>query len=92
MQFANDVVDYGDAIETHVSGIASINKISEHMVRVTFYTQKGAAGGVGEIEKRVTIHLVWDMANWLLSQANVHQAMGAFVSEVLMRGQEGMSH
>jgi len=92
MQFVGDVVDYGDVIDIHVSGIASIAKISEHMVRVTFYTEKTPAGGEGSPEKRVTVNLVWDMANWLLSQANVHQAMGAFVSEILTKPGNAVPH
>lgn len=88
MRFA-DCVDYGDALETHVSGIASVDRISEHMIRVTYYTEKTAAGAV---ERRATIHLVWDMANWLVSQAAVHQAMGDFVREILVNPRDGAPH
>lgn len=85
MQFAEGAVDYGDAVETHVSGIASINKISEHMIRVTFFTEKGEGEN---FEKRTTVHLVWDMARWINSHAETQQAMAQFIRDVLVQERE----
>lgn len=88
MQFVEGV-DYGDAPEIHISGISTITKISEHMVRVTFFTEKAVGDA---IENRVVVHLVWDMANWLVSQAAVHHAMGSFVKEILASSRDAVAH
>lgn len=92
MQLVTDVVEYGDVADIHVTGIASVNKVSEHMIRVTYYTSKPTSSDPDVVEKRVTVHLVWDMANWLLSQAGVQTAMSEFLTEIINRGREGVPH
>lgn len=59
MDFTTDVVDYGTSPEIHVSGMKSITRISQGIVRVTYFTEHEH---LGEIERRVCLHVLWDVA------------------------------
>lgn len=51
------VVDYGDAPEIYVSGPSRISRISQNLVRLTFYAEREAGEGV---ERRAVLHVLRD--------------------------------
>lgn len=57
-----EAVDYGTAPELHVTGLKSITRISNGIVRVTYYTEFQTNG---EMERRVVLHVVWDYEQML---------------------------
>ena len=57
MEFVEGVIDLG-AEEINVTGIASIERISDGQVRVTYFVRrKGQAN--------TAVHLIWDRSEWL---------------------------
>lgn len=63
MRFTEDVVNYGDAPEIYVSGVASVCQISQGTVRITFYTNHNREDGT--VEKRVAQSQVWDHTEFM---------------------------
>jgi hypothetical protein len=57
MDFVDHVVDLG-ADEVNVTGIASVERISRGMVRVTYFVRRKG-------EATVAVHLIWDREQWL---------------------------
>jgi len=57
MDFTSNVIDYG-AKEVNVSGVFSVERISQGMVRVGYYVCRNG-------EKIAKIYLVWDYHQWL---------------------------
>lgn len=57
MEFIQGVIDLG-AKEINVTGIASIERISDGQVRVTYFVRRKG-------EEIVAIHLIWDRNEWL---------------------------
>lgn len=63
-----EAVDYGEAPEYFVGGVARIAQPSIGTVRITFYSRHEGADGAPEY--RVVSHQVWDVADWLANVVN----------------------
>lgn len=62
MEFVEGIVDFGIAPEIHVDGIARVEKISAHVVRVSYFARHRACDGA---ENRIVLHTDWDVENWV---------------------------
>lgn len=63
MEFAQDVVNLGDAPIVSVDGIASIEKISANKMRVNYFVTNRTR--TGEAERRLVLSLDWDVSVWI---------------------------
>lgn len=70
MQFV-EAVDYGDAKERFISGVAQIEQIGPGTVRISFYSATAAPDG--GTENRIVHHQVWDLRDWLLNVSRFRQ-------------------
>lgn len=76
MEFVDDVVDYGNALEISVSGICAIERISRGQVRVSYYSTFRTKDG--RRERRIVVHHVWDVHRWMTLH-DVHSEMRRIV-------------
>lgn len=58
IELAEGVVDYGDAPEIYISGPARVSRLSDNLVRMTYYAEHEEAAGV---ERRVVLHVLRDI-------------------------------
>lgn len=66
-----EFVDYGEAKETFISGVAQIEQIAPGTVRVSFYSARATTEGT--IENRIVHHQVWDLREWLANVIRFRQ-------------------
>jgi hypothetical protein len=84
MELVSAIVDFGNAQELHVDGIARVERISRNVVRVSYYTRHKAADG--RVENRLVLHLDWDIDNWGKNCALFRQLVADFHNESRMVG------
>ena len=63
MELVGSLVDFGNAPEIHVDGIARIDLISPNIVRVTYFTRH--IGPDGKVENRTALFVDWDADVWI---------------------------
>jgi len=66
VKFAQNIVDYGDNPEYFVSGIASVARISNGVIRETYYTE--VLDSEGRTERRVALRVLWDAEQWFATR------------------------
>jgi hypothetical protein len=77
VELVPDILDFGDVKNDYVSGIGRITKLSNGVVRVTFYAVQSSHG---EIERRIVSHLVCPieaLAEWQAAIATAADALAA---------------
>lgn len=62
MEFVGNIVDFGNAPEIRISGVARIELASPNIVRVAYYARHVAPDG--KIENRIVAYLDWDREIW----------------------------
>jgi hypothetical protein len=77
MELVNGVVDFGNAPEMSVDGVARVSRVSPNKIRVSYFTRH--VGANGRAENRLVLHTDWDMAVWLLVIA-----LGAEIKKTLL--------
>lgn len=78
MKFVDKAIDIG-APEYVVAGIASVERISENMIRVTYCSRRPE----GDI---VPVHIVWDRADWRRACELIGRACESILAEVPRSG------
>ncbi len=62
MEFVSSIVDFGNAPEVRISGVARIELVSANVVRVAYYSEHTDANG--KTENRIVVYLDWDREIW----------------------------
>jgi hypothetical protein len=62
LEFVHGIVDFGVAPEIHVDGVARVEKISAHIIRVSYYARHRTSDGR---ENRIVLHTDWDIETWI---------------------------
>jgi hypothetical protein len=62
VELVGAIVDFGNAQEIHVDGIARVERISRNMVRVSYFSRHKASDG--RLENRLVLHIDWDIDVW----------------------------
>jgi hypothetical protein len=67
MELVDGVVDFGNAPEMSVDGVARVTRVSPNKIRVSYFTRHIGPGG--RVENRIVLHTDWDVTVWLLAVA-----------------------
>jgi hypothetical protein len=65
-RLVREVVDYGDAQEIFVTGYVSVSRVSNGVIRETYYREVELPDGT--VEKRVALRLLWDADQWFAAR------------------------
>jgi hypothetical protein len=77
MELVNGVVDFGNAQEISVDGVARVTRVSPNKIRISYFTRH--IGPNGRAENRIVLHTDWDATVWLTAVA-----LGAEIKKTLM--------
>jgi hypothetical protein len=83
MEFV-EVTDFG-AKEINVSGVASVKRITQGQVRITYFVSRNE-------EAVAAVHLVWDYHEWLNVWRVWEEARAEIIRECIGFGRGGYNH
>ncbi len=76
-----ECVDYGDAMATVITGVASISLISPNQVQIALYQTRELPDGT--VENRIVEYQVWDLGLWISNASRFREAIVAAQSGTL---------